>query len=852
MDTFDFVIIGAGPAGEAAAYKARELGASVAVDRPALVRRQLPAHRLPAVEVAARRRGPARRQPGDVRLGATPRRSATTWSTGRPDADEPDDSSHVRGLRDAGAVDVPRAAARIVGRGPGERQPRRRDPRARGHATSSSPSGSYSQASRRSTGSTTIPTWTNREATLARELPTSLLVLGGGPTGCELAQVYARFGVPDHDRPVRAAPGADRPSAQLRGDPGGARARRRRRPDRRPRRSGPGPAPARTAPTSSSSTTGRRPRATRSCSRSGAPSRSTTSASSTTASTRAGGRPFPRDGRLRIADGLWVIGDPAGPELHTHQGHYQGELAVRMALGEAVVPDYRALPRATYTDPEAAFVGLTLERRPRGRPRRLRARRRLRRRAPRATRSRPSSGTSRSSSTGPAASWSGRPWPARTRRPRSTSACSRSGRGSRSTSWPRRSTRSRRRRGSSTGCSPTRGASSTRAPSSRRRRRRRVAPATRLAVRPRRRPARPSTTSDGRAVASAPPGSTGSRSAAAGMHHDVGALADRQPAAIAPRGPRPPGRRRRRAAPGRGVSASLRARTAGVPAGQRGSSRRTASAIPGHGSNGSTGASVPNARTAPVARDRRATCSRSARRARPTASGPGRRPCPRCTGWTLAAIPAATKLDRSAGSSSWTCSSRGISGTRAAVGARTSRAARTAASPIAWICVAIPPSAARSTSSASSSGSVIQTPRRRSGGSGRSGSGSMSSSSAAVRDPSEPSAKQLEPADPGPTVRIARRAASPLRSPCAMPRTPVRRRAARHGRGAAAGRHRRDAGYAGNDQLEVRVRGQAARVVDGDDAEREQLVPDGHQRRLQGLLRRSAGRGPMTSRAAAS
>ena len=74
-----------------------------------------------------------------------------------------------------------------------------------------------------------------------------------------------------------------------------------------------------------------------------------------------GRTPFPRDGRLRIADGLWVIGDPAGPELHTHQGHYQGELAIRMALGDDVRPDYRALPRATYTDPEAAFVGVSLE-----------------------------------------------------------------------------------------------------------------------------------------------------------------------------------------------------------------------------------------------------------------------------------------------------------------------------------------------------------------------------------------------------------------------------------------------------------------------------------------------------------
>jgi len=74
-----------------------------------------------------------------------------------------------------------------------------------------------------------------------------------------------------------------------------------------------------------------------------------------------GRTPFPRDGRLRLAEGLWVIGDPAGPELHTHQAHYQGEMAIRMALGDPVQPDYRALPRASYTDPEAAFVGVSVE-----------------------------------------------------------------------------------------------------------------------------------------------------------------------------------------------------------------------------------------------------------------------------------------------------------------------------------------------------------------------------------------------------------------------------------------------------------------------------------------------------------
>jgi pyruvate/2-oxoglutarate dehydrogenase complex dihydrolipoamide dehydrogenase (E3) component len=45
-------------------------------------------------------------------------------------------------------------------------------------------------------GIASIRTWTNKDATGARELPRSMLVLGGGPTGAELAQIYARFGVP--------------------------------------------------------------------------------------------------------------------------------------------------------------------------------------------------------------------------------------------------------------------------------------------------------------------------------------------------------------------------------------------------------------------------------------------------------------------------------------------------------------------------------------------------------------------------------------------------------------------------------------------------------------------------------
>ena len=38
------------------------------------------------------------------------------------------------------------------------------------------------------------PVWTNREAVKAPVTPPSLVVLGGGPIGCELAQAFARFG----------------------------------------------------------------------------------------------------------------------------------------------------------------------------------------------------------------------------------------------------------------------------------------------------------------------------------------------------------------------------------------------------------------------------------------------------------------------------------------------------------------------------------------------------------------------------------------------------------------------------------------------------------------------------------
>jgi len=39
-----------------------------------------------------------------------------------------------------------------------------------------------------------LDVWTTDKALTSTELPNTLIVIGGGPAGCELAQVYSRFG----------------------------------------------------------------------------------------------------------------------------------------------------------------------------------------------------------------------------------------------------------------------------------------------------------------------------------------------------------------------------------------------------------------------------------------------------------------------------------------------------------------------------------------------------------------------------------------------------------------------------------------------------------------------------------
>ena len=67
----------------------------------------------------------------------------------------------------------------------------------------------------------------------------------------------------------------------------------------------------------------------------------------------------PVDAHLRAGDRLWAIGDVTGIWQLTHVGEYQGEVVASNILGEPREAHYEAVPRVTYTDPQAAAVGTT-------------------------------------------------------------------------------------------------------------------------------------------------------------------------------------------------------------------------------------------------------------------------------------------------------------------------------------------------------------------------------------------------------------------------------------------------------------------------------------------------------------
>ncbi len=198
--------------------------------------------------------------------------------------------------------------------------------------------------------------WTNREVTGMRAVPRRLLVLGGGPVGVEMAQAVRRLGgevvlIGREERvlPREAAPMGDALGEVLRRDGVelelGVRTVAARRDvdefvvaldDGRELRGD-----------HLLVATGRRPRVD--------------GLGLETVGVRAGAaaRGVPVDARLRVADGVWAVGDITGIWQLTHVGKYQGEVVASNILGEPREAHYEAVPRAVFTDPQAASVGAT-------------------------------------------------------------------------------------------------------------------------------------------------------------------------------------------------------------------------------------------------------------------------------------------------------------------------------------------------------------------------------------------------------------------------------------------------------------------------------------------------------------
>jgi pyruvate/2-oxoglutarate dehydrogenase complex dihydrolipoamide dehydrogenase (E3) component len=200
-----------------------------------------------------------------------------------------------------------------------------------------------------------VPYWTNREAVEAGAIPRSLIVLGAGAVGLELAQAFRRFGA---EVTVVEAAGHALPMEE----PENAAAM-----DEVLRRDGitliTGTTAAAVAGSEHGVTvelsdgthvegerllvaTGRRPDL-HSLGVAGlgidpdAPSVAT-------------------DENLRAGDGVWAIGDVTGHGEFTHVAYYQAQIAAADILGTEHEPaDYTAVPRVTFTDPEVASVGLT-------------------------------------------------------------------------------------------------------------------------------------------------------------------------------------------------------------------------------------------------------------------------------------------------------------------------------------------------------------------------------------------------------------------------------------------------------------------------------------------------------------
>ena len=201
--------------------------------------------------------------------------------------------------------------------------------------------------------------WTNRDAVRAKALPASLIVLGGGAVGVELAQAFARFGcrvtVVDGGPRLIAAeePEAGELLATVLGEEGLAVHTGGGVMGVEPGPNGQGvrvTVKGHDAPLEAERllvAAGRRP--------------NLEGFDLAAAGAAAGQRGFLQVDRetLLAGEDLYGGGDITGIYGFTHVSHYHGVLIARSLRGEGRRADHSAIPRVTFTDPEVASVGVS-------------------------------------------------------------------------------------------------------------------------------------------------------------------------------------------------------------------------------------------------------------------------------------------------------------------------------------------------------------------------------------------------------------------------------------------------------------------------------------------------------------